>query len=256
MFGQSFLRSVCSAVLVFLSIASTASAQAPVPPLPPPPQAGPAMTVTGQVRRNGSLQPVAKAIVIVEGSAVETATDKEGRFTLSGVPAGSEHIIISAPGFLPLRAELTIANGAPAPLDALLDTEVHYTEVVSVSPEARDQFASYQPTSVLAGRDLNRELETTLGATLQRQPGVAERSFGPGPSRPVIRGLDGDRVLILEDGQRVGDLSSQSGDHGVPVNPASASRIEVVRDRRHCCTGRTRSAVSSTSSTRPFPRAP
>ena len=106
---------------------------------------------------------------------------------------------------------------------------MHYTEVVSVSPEARDQFASYQPTSVLAGQDLNRELETTIGATLCAQPGVAERSFGPGPSRPVIRGLDGDRVLILEDGQRVGDLSSQSGDHGVPVNPAAASRIEVVR---------------------------
>ena len=44
-----------------------------------------------------------------------------------------------------------------------------------------------------------------------------------------IRGLDGDRVLILQDGQRIGDLSSQSGDHGVPVNPAAAQRIEVVR---------------------------
>ena len=55
------------------------------------------------------------------------------------------------------------------------------------------------------------------------------RSLGPGPARPVIRGLDGDRVLVLQDGQRMGDLSSQSGDHGVPVNPASAQRIEVVR---------------------------
>ena len=45
----------------------------------------------------------------------------------------------------------------------------------------------------------------------------------------MIRGLDGDRVLILEDGQRIGDLSSQSGDHGVTVNPAAATRIEVVR---------------------------
>ena len=55
------------------------------------------------------------------------------------------------------------------------------------------------------------------------------RSFGPGPARPVIRGLDGDRVLVLEDGLRMGDLSSQSGDHGVNVNPAGATRIEVVR---------------------------
>jgi iron complex outermembrane receptor protein len=209
--------------------AAAVSAQPPVPPLPSQQPPGPALTVTGQVRRNGSLQPVPNALVIVEGATVETKTDEQGHFTLTGVPAASDHIIITAPGFMPLRAELTIRNGVPAPLDAILDTEVHYTEIVSVSPEAREQFASYQPTSVLAGRDLNRELATTLGATLQRQPGVAERSFGPGPSRPVIRGLDGDRVLILEDGQRVGDLSSQSGDHGVPVNPASAQRIEVVR---------------------------
>ena len=69
----------------------------------------------------------------------------------------------------------------------------------------------------------------SLGATLESQPGVAARSFGPAPARPVIRGLDGDRVQILQDGQRMGDLSSQSGDHGVTVNPAAASRIDVVR---------------------------
>ena len=58
---------------------------------------------------------------------------------------------------------------------------------------------------------------------------MAERSFGPGPSRPVIRGLDGDRVLILENGQRTDDLSSQSGDHGVALSPLAAERVEIVR---------------------------
>jgi len=226
----SCARSVVSAAAAFVLAASVLSAQQPAPQVPPAGAVAAApLTVTGQVRRAGSLQPVAGATIIVEGTAIEATSDGEGRFALKGVPAGSQHVIIAAPGLQPLRAELTVTNGAAAPLDALLDAEVHYTEVVSVSPEARDQFASYQPTSVLAGQDLNRELEGTLGATLEKQPGVAARSFGPGPSRPVIRGLDGDRVLILEDGQRVGDLSSQSGDHGVPVNPASASRIEVVR---------------------------
>ena len=118
-------------------------------------------------------------------------------------------------------------------VDVSLDPELHYSEVVSVSPEARDQFESYQPTSVLAGQDLFKQLEPTIGATLSAEPGVAQRSFGPGPARPVIRGLDGDRVLILEDGQRMGDLSSQSGDHGVNINPAAASQIEVVRGPSH-----------------------
>ena len=107
--------------------------------------------------------------------------------------------------------------------------ELHFSEVTSVTPEGRSQFESFQATNVLGGQELTKELQGTLGATLENQPGIALRSFGPGPARPVIRGLDGDRVLIVEDGLRMGDLSSQSGDHGVNVNPASASSIEVVR---------------------------
>ena len=82
---------------------------------------------------------------------------------------------------------------------------------------------------MLSGQELTLELEGSLGELLKTQPGVAERSFGPGPSRPVIRGLDGDRVLVLENGQRTDDLSSQSADHGVTINPLAAERIEVVR---------------------------
>ena len=67
---------------------------------------------------------------------------------------------------------------------------------------------------MLVGQELSKQLEMSLGATLESQPGVAARSFGPATARPVIRGLDGDRVLILQDGQRMGDLSSQSADHG------------------------------------------
>ena len=98
-----------------------------------------------------------------------------------------------------------------------------------MSAEVRSQFDAFQPTTVLSGQELTKQLESSLGATLENQPGLSSRSFGSAPSRPVIRGLDGDRVQILQDGQRTGDLSSQSGDHGVSVNPAAAERIEVVR---------------------------
>ena len=96
-----------------------------------------------------------------------------------------------------------------------MDPELHFEEVTTVSGDTRSQFEVYQPTAVLAGQELAKQLEMSLGATLENQPGVASRSFGPAPARPVIRGLDGDRVQILQDGQRMGDLSSQSGDHGV-----------------------------------------
>ena len=227
-FSKSGFSTIAVMCLLLSSIAG--AAQDPIsPPTAAPPAAGQLNTITGLVRRAGTLKPVDKATVLVEGTTLTTVTGADGRFSIPNVPAGAHHVVIAAPDLMPLRVDVTVGTVPPPPLDALLDGEVHYTEVLSVSPTARDQFESYQPTSVLAGQELTKELESTLGATLKRQGGVAERSFGPGPSRPVIRGLDGDRVLILEDGQRVGDLSSQSGDHGVTVNPASASRIEVVR---------------------------
>ena len=59
--------------------------------------------------------------------------------------------------------------------------------------------------------------------------GIAKRGFGPGPARPIVRGFDGDRVLIMEDGIRTGTLSSQSGDHGEMINPAQLERLEIVK---------------------------
>ena len=149
-------------------------------------------------------------------------------FTFENVAPGSYHLSVRAQGYSSRRTEVSV-GAAAAPLDVLVDPELHFEEVLSVSPDARSQFESFQPTSVLAGQELSKQLEMSLGATLESQPGVASRSFGPAPARPVVRGLDGDRVLILQDGQRLGDLSSQSGDHGVPINPAAAQRIEVVR---------------------------
>ena len=186
------------------------------------------VTVNGHLVDSVTAQPVANAIVIIEGTNLQAKTDGDGAFTIGGVPAGAHHLLATAIGFAATRKDIDVGT-TPLTVEVRIDPELHYSEVVSVSPEARDQFESYQPTSVLAGQDLFKELESTLGATVGKAPGVAERSFGPGPARPVIRGLDGDRVLILEDGQRMGDLSSQSGDHGVNVNPAAASRIEVVR---------------------------
>jgi len=186
------------------------------------------VSISGRLYHSVSTTPVAGATVRVEGTKLEAKSGADGSFSIANVPAGTYHLLVVAVGFMPSRAEVVVGQ-MPLSVDLAVDPEVHYSEVVSVSPDARSQFDAYQPTSVLAGQDLHKRLESTLGATLSTQPGVAERSFGPGPSRPVIRGLDGDRVLVLEDGQRVGDLSSQSGDHGVTLNPAGASRLEVVR---------------------------
>lgn len=184
--------------------------------------------VTGKLTDSVEGGPVSNATVVVEELNVRARSAADGTYRITGIPPGTYHLLVRADKFMPHRSEVTVsASGASA--DLQIDPEMHYSEVMSVSPSGRNQFESYQPTAVLAGQDLEKTRQATLGETLQNEPGVATRSLGPGPSRPVVRGLDGDRVLILQDGQRMGDLSSQSGDHGVNVDPGAATRIEVVR---------------------------
>ena len=173
--------------------------------------------------------PIAGARVTPDELRRQTTSAADGTFMFDALPAGVYHLSILAEGFSSRRSEVTAMAGQSAPTDVRVDPELHFEEVVSVSGEARSQFDAFQPTSVLAGQELQKQLEASIGETLDGQPGVASRSLGPAPARPVIRGLGGDRVLILQDGQRMADLSSQSGDHGVTVNPAAAQRIEVVR---------------------------
>ena len=84
-------------------------------------------------------------------------------------------------------------------------------------------------TAVLSGETLTREMRTTIGDTLAHQAGVSATSFGPNASRPVLRGMQGDRIRVLTDGIGSLDASSTSVDHAVAINPLTADRVEVLR---------------------------
>ena len=187
------------------------------------------VSLTGRLVNSLSGEPIPAATVTLDELRRQTTSRDDGTFTFDNVPPGTYHVSILAQGYSSRRSEVQVVAGPTTVPDVRVDPELHFQEVVSVSAEARSQFEAFQPTSVLAGQELQKQLETSVGETLQSQPGVAARSFGPAPARPVIRGLGGDRVLILQDGQRMADLSSQSGDHGVTANPAASQRIEVVR---------------------------
>lgn len=85
------------------------------------------------------------------------------------------------------------------------------------------------PISVLNGRELSFKRESTLGDTLNGIPGVSATSFGPNSSRPVIRGLDAERVRIMQNGLGILDASSLSFDHAVSLDPLVIEQIDVIR---------------------------
>ena len=110
------------------------------------------------------------------------------------------------------------------------DNPVHLDQVVvTASPYARDQAEIAQPTSVLAGRALTFAQSNALGELLAAEPGVSSTYFGPGASRPVIRGMSADRIRILNSGSGTSDASVISPDHAVALDPMLIERVEVVR---------------------------
>ncbi|MBB5517829.1 TonB-dependent receptor [Amphiplicatus metriothermophilus] len=101
--------------------------------------------------------------------------------------------------------------------------------VVTASPLERPAEETIIGVSSLSGEALQRNLANTIGETLRREPGVSSTYFGPGASRPVIRGLGGDRIRVLSAGIGSIDASATSPDHAVAVEPATAEKIEIVR---------------------------
>jgi len=103
------------------------------------------------------------------------------------------------------------------------------TVVVTANPLGSELNEMVAPASALQGDALTLRQSSTLGQTLDGLPGVSSTNFGPNASRPVIRGLDADRIRILQNGGSTIDASSLSYDHAVPIDPLVAERIEVVR---------------------------
>lgn len=99
--------------------------------------------------------------------------------------------------------------------------------VITGNPLGTSEFAT--PAQSLSGPSLLLRAQPTLGETLNQLPGVSSTYFGPTASRPVIRGLDGDRVRILDNSGAALDASSLSYDHAVTADPIAVERIEVLR---------------------------
>ena len=118
---------------------------------------------------------------------------------------------------LPAAAQVLHSDAAPP------------TVTVTGNPLGSSLFEQVAPVSTLESPEIQLRAQGSLGETLNHTPGVSSTYFGPGASRPVIRGLDGDRVRILQNGTGTIDASALSPDHAVPVEPLGVERIEVVR---------------------------
>ena len=132
---------------------------------------------------------------------------------------------IVAGAVLSAISSIAAAQTAAAPVTGKITTVI-----VTATPFGNaegDQILT--PAKVLSGDDLHNKVGGSLGETLSHELGVSASSFGAGASRPIIRGLEGSRVKVLENGMAVSDISGLSNDHAVATDGPTARQIEILR---------------------------
>ncbi len=154
-------------------------------------------------------------------------------FLLLWLPAAlvsAEEETVPSPSPSPAAEDgATEATAAETPTDDATSSGALDETLITVWGDRPRRFDVIQGTNVLEGDRFERDLSITIGETLERQVGVHNSGFGPGAGRPVIRGFDGNRIRVLQNGIGTLDASAASPDHNVAVEPLGVERIEVVR---------------------------
>ena len=173
-----------------------------------------------------SNDPIGWVTVLVEDTERGQITDEQGRFFFADLPVGQHIIETLHISYHNTRFAVEIKAGDTTHVDLRIGHQELQLEGVHIEGQRADSPAPLdEPDVVFSGNKLRQNLSQTIAETIDYEPGIAQRSMGPAPARPVLRGLSGDRLLILEDGERTGDLSATSSDHAVAVDPMTTQQI-------------------------------
>lgn len=127
------------------------------------------------------------------------------------------------------KTTFALVGTCAQPLYLVADENSHLEHVLVTTSIHKNEAQTALPLTVLSGEDLRRQAAATIGGTLNHSPGLSSASFGPAVGQPVIRGQQGPRVQVLQNSLSSLDVSSNSADHAVSVEPILADSIEILR---------------------------
>src|SRR2546421_9223133 len=184
-------------------------------------------TLSGRVADPGG-NPVAGATVTVVELHRVAVTRADGAYRFADLPPGRYTITVRGLGFAPVARDVVV-RGATT-LSVTLTRTAIWVEPVTVTATRAPLAAGLSPlpTEALSEDRLRREQSVSLAHALASLPGVSALTTGQQIGKPVIRGLTGPRVLVLEDGSRLEDYS-WSDEDGPSVDARLAQRVEVIR---------------------------
>ncbi|MDE3127237.1 MAG: TonB-dependent receptor [Gemmatimonadota bacterium] len=192
------------------------------------PRPAAAQTVSGAGR--AGRQPIVGATVrLLELDRAER-TDARGRFSFRDVAPGTYRIFVGLTGYEAATDTVQVAAGTVTADFALTATAIPLEQiVVSASPTARPADEQYQSAESMSREQFDNSPGTSFAEKISDLPGVSVRGNGSAPSRPILRGLGDNEVLVLENGLRMGDIATYDPAHATPIDAMSIQQIDVVR---------------------------
>ncbi len=222
-------RFLALATVAMLGLSTPASAS-----LPPVVRNGAMATavldsIRGRVADTTGAPIISAQVTIVELSRAAT-TDSSGAFAFAGVPGGRYTLVARRIGYSAISRTIRVVPGERTTIDLRLPRIIGDLEpvVVTATRNALDIARSALPVTQLAGDRLQREQSVTLSGAIDRAPGVRNLTTGQQIGKPVIRGLSGARVLVLDNGHRLEDYS-WSDEDGPSIDARLAQRVEIIR---------------------------
>ncbi len=186
-------------------------------------------SLKGKVTHIEAKDPVIGANVYLEDLKIGTQTNDSGEFLFNNITSGSYKIKITYIGHKTIVKSIEIFKDTE--IDFVMEnSNVDLDEVVVTgNPLIQDPKQISQSTLLINSMEMQINPVSNIGQLLNFQPGISMRSNGSATARPVIRGFSNNRVLILENGLRIGDLSNSSDDHAVSSDGSSPEKVEVLR---------------------------
>lgn len=211
-----------------LILAAALALSAPPTAIRPAVAPPPTHTVSGRVNDTGG-SPVAQANVRVVELGRSTMSSDSGTYSITQLASGTYTFVYRAIGYRPLVRRVTLRDADLTVDVALTPSVIELSDIqVSASAQATSVLSSPQPVSTVTTEDLATVHPTNLGEAVASVAGVRNNSSGEAAGKPVIRGLTNNRVLVLDNGQRL-EHNQWGDDHFSSVEPAAASRIEIIR---------------------------
>lgn len=183
---------------------------------------------SGKVTEAYSKMPLQGASIFISDIKAGVATNNQGWFMMKNIPPGRYLVEISYVGYSTISEYIDIRGEVQK--DFVLSPEVAERNAVVITGVSSATQANRVPTpiTIIRRQDLLRKASVNIVDAISKQPGIAQLSTGPAISKPVIRGLGYNRVVILNDGVR--QEGQQWGDeHGIEIDEYSVSKIEILK---------------------------